>query len=109
MTIPQLPNKTLDEWLAEVQGLQTVGDANQVRSVMAVVAKSALELTTGLAAAATEVRRLTDTTATFNEGAGKLTEQLVRLNRSLTWATWVIARGTALLVLVAILTAHSAP
>jgi hypothetical protein len=97
-------DRTLTQLLEEVQGLTTVGDAGQVRSIMAVVAKCTLELTGGLAAATTEVRRLTDTTTAFNGEAGRLTQQLVRLNRSLTWATWIIAGGTILVAIAAFVT-----
>jgi hypothetical protein len=104
MTTPSIRDKSLDEWLAVVQGLATVGDAGQVRSIMTVVAKCTQELTDGLATAAAEAKRLTDTTAEFNTQAGHLNEQLVRLNRSLTWATWVIAVGTVLVAGAAIVT-----
>jgi CHASE3 domain sensor protein len=96
VTAPNLREASLDQLLAALQPLSALGISDtQVRAIMSVIAKCSLDLTDGLVGAATE--------------AGTLTQQLVRLNRSLTWATWVIAGGTVLLVLVAILTAHSAP
>ena len=105
MAEPLLKDKSLDQWVAEVQGLSAVGDSRQVRSIVAVVAKCTLELTDRLAEASGEVRCLTDSTAAFNTEAGKLTEQLVRLNRSLTWATWVVAGGTLLVASATLLLA----
>jgi hypothetical protein len=99
---PNLRDKSLDQTVA---GVLNTGHSEQMRSIMAVVARSAIELSDGLGAAAKEVRHLTDSTATFNAEAGKLTQPLVRLNRSLTQATWAIAGGTILLVVVGILAA----
>jgi hypothetical protein len=91
VTAPKLRDKSLDELLEAVKPLSGVGISDeQVRSVLAVIAKSALELNAGLTAAATE--------------SDKLTRQLIRLNRSLTVATWVIAAGTVLLVVAAFVT-----
>src|SRR2546426_8247136 len=95
MTAPKLLNKSLDELLEDVKPLSGMGVSDeQVRSVLAVVAKCARELTDALTAAGTE--------------SGKLTQQLVRLNRSLTSATWVIAGATVLLVVVTVLAARCA-
>lgn len=69
---------------------------------MAVVAKCTQEMTDGMTTASDEVRRLTDSTTQFNEQAGKLTAQIVKLNRSLAWATWVVAIGTLLVAAAAI-------
>jgi len=109
VTGPSIRDRTLEQWLAGVEGLTTVGDAGQVRSIMAVVAKCTQELTDGLAVASTEVKRLTDSTAQFNAQAGRLTEQLVKLNRTLAWATWVVAIGTLLVAGAAILSVVNAP
>ena len=96
MTAPNLRNTSLEQLLSVLKPLSGLGVSDdQVRAVMSVIAKCSVDLTDGLVGAATE--------------ASALTQQLVRLNRSLTWATWVIAGGTVLLVLVAILTARSAP
>jgi len=95
MTAPKLLNKSLDELLEDVKPLSGMGVSDeQVRSVLAVVAKCAREPTDALTAAGTE--------------SGKLTQQLVRLNRSLTSATWVIAGATVLLVVVTVLAARCA-
>ena len=106
MTKPNLRDRSLDEWLSAVQPLSGLGVSDdQLRAALAVIAKSALEVSDGLSSTASEVRRLTDSTAAFNEQAGKLTQEIVRLNRSLTWATWVIAGGTILVAIAAFVSA----
>lgn len=86
---------TIDDILEGVQTVAAVGTDTQIRSVMRVVAKSAVEVAGPLSLAATEIRAFSDSTT-------KLTEQIIALNRRVLCATWVIAVATVLAAVAAL-------
>jgi hypothetical protein len=68
------------------------------KALMVFAAKCTTDLIEGLTRTSAEIR-------SFNSSTGALTEQIIQLNKRLTWATWIGACAT---VLVAIATAIGA-
>ena len=87
--------ETFDEVLARVQTLGSLASETQIRSVLRVVAKSAVEVADPLTQAAKEIRE-------FNDSTTHLTKQIITLNRRVLCATWVIAVATTVAALAAI-------
>jgi len=94
--------RRIDAALADVQQLAAVGSAGQVRSLMRVFAEASLAVAEELQSTATEIRHFNESMTAFNTSAGKVSDQLVKLNRRLTAATWVIAFATGLAAVGAI-------
>jgi hypothetical protein len=82
-----LRDRSLDEVLADVREVASIGTQDQIKSVMAVVAKASQEVGDSVAAAAKEI-------GAFNNSTTELTKQLITLNRRLLWVNVLIALGT---------------
>jgi hypothetical protein len=113
-------DRSLAQLLEEVQGLQTVADAGQVRSIMAVVAKCTQELGASLGAVAgglfdakrlladrltelsTELRALKTEVATASTQASAQTQALVFWTRVLVGVTALYTLLTGGLLFVAL-------
>ena len=119
MANDKLRQQSIEQALERVQALAAVGSADQIRSVMAVLARCTVELADALhtavgaiATASEQVRATAQEVSAFNRSTTSLTKQLIRLNRILTWATVLIALGTlaaAVATVLAFLTGTHAP
>ena len=87
MAYGNLDELTMQEVVDRVQNVQTVGSQEQIQSVMAVIAKCALELGKDLKNASTELKR-------FNRSTTRLTWVIIALDACLVIATVVGAIAT---------------
>jgi len=134
LTNENLRRQNIEDLINQVSGLSSVCSADQMRSIMAVIARCTIEIGDSLTHAATEIRQASDQiqmTATsviakgtneirdnliqvateirqasdqiratsteirqFNDATTTLTNQVIRLNRILMWATIIIAVAT---------------